>query len=1049
MDRIQSLKIIKNTFENKFEKEVFIKFIIELLNLKSEVISDSGIAFNLTTIPNTYKPYIDSFEKVTSYHQNGSILDILIIRLQKHTSIERARTMQRNFIAWYLKGGCDGDAKDAALAAFVSPDEKDWRFSLIKMDYSVTEDKKGAAKLIEQFSPAKRWSFLVGSNEKSHTAQAQLIEIISRDDQDIRISELEEAFSVEKVTKEFFTKYRELFFKTKDALDEIVDKDIKVKSDFESKNISTVDFAKKLLGQIVFLYFLQKKGWFGVLRDADWGTGSKNFIRELFNGKHCNYNNFFNDILEPLFYEALRYDRSHDDGYYSKFNCKIPFLNGGLFDPIGDYDWSKTDIKLPNNLFSNTEPMNEGDIGTGILDIFDRYNFTVQEDEPLEKEVAVDPEMLGKVFENLLEVKDRKSKGTYYTPREIVHYMCQQSLSNYLFTELEGKIEKDEIEFLIQYSGNIGENLDDVKKLKLDIPSEISENALQIVKKLEDIKVCDPAVGSGAFLVGMMSEIIRTINVLSKYKSGPYKSIYGLKRDCIENSLYGVDIDKGAVEIAKLRLWLSLVVDEDDIKKIKPLPNLDYKIVCGNSLQKVEVNLFNQNAFNQLEKIKPIYFNETNLNKKRDYKKQIDELITEVTNGYKEFDFEVYFSEIFHKKNGFNIVIANPPYGIVFDKTFKKLYEKYFPSFKRNNDIYIAFYEKGLQLVKESGFLTYISPNTFLNGDYFKDFRSSLVLNTEIIMITDYKGLSIFADPTVFVCIFICEKVKNPSLPYNYIYKIADTSIKQREEHKVTVKNLSSCKFKPTNLILDKIYSHKNISIIDDLFLVKDVGFNYWTVGKGKKRDGNSIGNRIFYRGIQLNQNDIPFLKGRDIERYRYTKPNNFLKYDYKKYLNNNDIFRYSQNFFEFTPKIIYRQTSSNIIATIDYDSLFLDKTVHLIIPKNNNIEVDLLFLLALLNSKFINYIYFYISQETKGRVFSQVKTTYIKQIPIRICHKDNQKIFIEIVNKILKIKKDEDYLMSLSKQKTVKQYENQIDLMVYKLYDLSVDEIEIVENFN
>ncbi|GAF98108.1 unnamed protein product, partial [marine sediment metagenome] len=201
--------------------------------------------------------------------------------------------------------------------------------------------------------------------------------------------------------------------------------------------VNTIDFAKKLLGQVVFLYFLQKKGWFGVERDAEWGTGTKHFLRELFDKKHGDYNNFFNDVLEHLFYDALRDDRSYNDYYYGRFNCKIPFLNGGLFDPIGGYDWVHTDILLPNELFSNQNKTKESDTGNGILDIFDRYNFTVKEDEPLEKEVAIDPEMLGKVFENLLKVKDRKSKGSYYTPREIVHYMCQQSLIKYLYTELK------------------------------------------------------------------------------------------------------------------------------------------------------------------------------------------------------------------------------------------------------------------------------------------------------------------------------------------------------------------------------------------------------------------------------------------------------------------------------------------------------------------------------------------------------------------------------------------------------------------------------------
>ncbi|GAI39138.1 unnamed protein product, partial [marine sediment metagenome] len=249
---------------------------------------------------------------------------------------------------------------------------------------------------------------------------------------------------------------------TKETLDELISKDSKIRSDFKTKNINTVDFSKKLLGQIVFLYFLQKKGWFGVARDADWGTGPKNFLRELFDGKHGKYKNFYNDILEPLFYEALRNDRSYDDDYYRLFNCKIPFLNGGLFDPINNYDWVHTDINLPDDLFSNEIITKERDKGTGILDIFDRYNFTVKEDEPLEKEVAVDPEMLGKVFENLLEVKDRKSKGTYYTPREVVHYMCQQSLINYLATEMEEKVSKDDIEKLIKYGEQFGENNTDL-----------------------------------------------------------------------------------------------------------------------------------------------------------------------------------------------------------------------------------------------------------------------------------------------------------------------------------------------------------------------------------------------------------------------------------------------------------------------------------------------------------------------------------------------------------------------------------------------------------
>ena len=215
-------------------------------------------------------------------------------------------------------------------------------------------------------------------------------------------------------------------------------KDKAIRDEFASKNVNTVDFAKKLMGQIVFLYFLQKKGWLGVAKGKDWGTGPHDFLRRMADGGFGKYGNFFNDILEPLFYDTLATDRGHE-AWCDRFKCRIPFLNGGLFEPLGDYNWSKIDIHLPNRLFTNADYVDEGVTGTGVLDVFDRYNFTVNEAEPLEKEVAIDPEMLGKVFENLIEENRRKGLGAYYTPREIVHYMCQESLVNYLDDGCEHK----------------------------------------------------------------------------------------------------------------------------------------------------------------------------------------------------------------------------------------------------------------------------------------------------------------------------------------------------------------------------------------------------------------------------------------------------------------------------------------------------------------------------------------------------------------------------------------------------------------------------------
>jgi hypothetical protein len=581
MDKLASQKIVRETFQDAFDRGRFIHFCKNLLN----TIDTSRASSASSQIPEAYKNFINKYERIGTYTDLAhNQIDVLIVHLQRETSLERARTAQRNFVARYLK---EGDQRDAGLVAFVSPNSADWRFSLVKMDYKFEEGKGGTIKVKEEFTPARRWSFLVGAHENSHTAQSWLAPLVEDDENNPTIAELEEAFNIEKVTDEFFRKYKELFLRTDETLHHLLEENPLIRKDFANKHVNPVDFSKKLLGQIVFLYFLQKKGWFGVERDAPWGSGPKNFLRQAF--KKCR-GNFFNDVLEHLFYEALAKEDREDD-YYGKFNCRIPFLNGGLFDPINGYDWLHTDILFPNDLFSNTQMTPEGDTGDGILDVFDRYNFTVKEDEPLEREVAVDPEMLGKVFENLLDVKDRKSKGTYYTPREIVHYMCERSLINSLVTELTYIVPREEVEQLIIH----GEPFDDTitgsnnyatsaNALRPALPERTCKNATLIDKKLADIKICDPAMGSGAFLVGMMSEIVRVRCILSQFISEHNRTAYKFKRDCIQNSLYGVDIDPSAVEIAKLRLWLSLVVDEDDIKRIKPLPNLDYKIMQGNSL---------------------------------------------------------------------------------------------------------------------------------------------------------------------------------------------------------------------------------------------------------------------------------------------------------------------------------------------------------------------------------------------------------------------------------------------------------------------------------
>jgi hypothetical protein len=1132
MEKDFARKLVKDVLEYNFERRRFAYLIRELLNHIEET---PQTVYRGNYIPDAYEGYIKTLDRVGKYEDpDKKKIDILVVHLKKEASLERARTMQRNFVAWYLNGSRGGVLKDAALVAFVSPAQEDWRFSFVKMEYKLAETLKGV-RAREEFTPARRYSFLVGRNETSHTAQSRLVPILLNDEHNPTLKELEDAFGIEKVTREFYEKYRELFLKLKESLEEIVQKDKKIKADFEAKNVDTVDFAKKLLGQIVFLYFLQKKGWFGVKRGQPWGEGSRHFLRELFDKKHGNYKNLFNDILEPLFYEALRLERPGD--YYSRFDCRIPFLNGGLFDPINEYDWVDTDILLPNELFSNTEKTKQGDIGTGILDVFDRYNFTVKEDEPLEKEVAIDPEMLGKVFENLLEVKDRKSKGTYYTPREIVHYMCQQSLINYLDTAVNAEkkpivpekprqdkffgepesqqmslrtafIQKEDIAFLIQHGQSILEHDKRVetegketKRYPYRMSQSIRENAVALDNALESIRICDPAVGSGAFLVGMMHEIVNARSVLSTYLNGSKNRMpYNFKRDAIQNCLYGVDIDPGAVEIAKLRLWLSLIVDEEDIRHIKPLPNLDYKIICGNSLLGVERNLLNHHLLNKLEELKPIYFNETNARKKQDYKEQIDELIEKITNSHRDFDFEVYFSEVFHGKGGFDITIANPPY--VEHKKLKKvssLLKNRYQTYSGTTDLYVYFYEKGLNLLKNAGVLTFISSNKFMRTSYGAKLRG-LLAEHKIQQIVDFTKIHVF-DALVASCIMVVSKEKDG---HDVVVSFADDTITDFG----SVDNFIRRK----HILINSERLGDNIWQLEDTEKIK----LKTKIERGCKKINELKGVKIF-RGVTTGCNesfvvdrhtahsfvkDDPdskqvikrLLQGRNIRKWAYKPSSEFLLFvpwhfplhtdrkivgastkaetefkklfpsiykhllRFKEKLENRNkeetgkryewyaLQRCAASYYpEFEKeKIIWGLTADKWAFAYDDKKHYLPSNGYILTSE----RIPLKYLLALLNSNLIRFYFGFVGIMTAGGAFT-LKHETIGELPIKDVSAPEQKPFISTVDKILAITKDDDYLENSTKQAKVKDLEKQINQMVYKLYELTDDEIKIVEGEN
>lgn len=1121
MDISNAKNLIANTFENKFDKVQFRNFIINLLDKINET---KAFSVGQAQVKEAFRKYVLSYQRIGQYtDKKGNIIDALIVHLNDKCSLDRSRTFLRNFVADYMRT----KGKENALVAFYRDNSADWRFSFVKLEISLKQDDKGNVKVANEYTPAKRYSYLVGELEPNHTAQSRLVELLVKEYP--TLEEIEEAFNVEKVSKEFFAQYKELFLQLVDNLKDIRSKDDRINFEFTTRCITEANFCKKLLGQLVFLYFIQKKGWLGVPKGANWGEGDKQFLRHTFEKALTEGKNFFNDYLEPLFYNALA-NGERDEQIFDLLECKIPFLNGGLFEPLNGYDWVNTDIQFKNDIFSNTEKNKIGDTGTGILDVFDRYNFTVKEDEPLEKEVAVDPEMLGKVFEELLEVQDRKSKGAFYTPREIVHYMCQESLINYLATELNASedvdfdgLTKQDLADFIHHSDQISdrEAIASQKEkstsvYKHIISENIRKNAEVIDKALADIKICDPAIGSGAFPVGMLNEIVRARIALvdSGYlPQAKKRSVYEYKRQAIQNSIYGVDIESGAVEIAKLRLWLSLVVEEDNIKNIKALPNLDYKIVQGNSLLDLYNVIIPDNLQTRFNELTDLLFDETSKQKKKQYQAELEKIKEEVFRIAKSlgcnatFDFRFFFHEVF-KKDGFDVVIANPPY--VGEKGHKELFEpikkcslKEF--YLGKMDLFYFFFHLALNLLKNKGQCAFITTNyyiTALGAKYLRrDFKERAILKELI----NFNELKIFESALgQHNLITILQKGHNPDVlcklvnvnrkgfldnSFDNIVSGTDKEtnyhlLKQSELYEGTenyIRIFKEDENSELSIILDKIKSNNDIlgnicnvnqGIVTGADCITEKHIQKYNLLQSKGT-GVFVLNNIEVKNSFLENNFIkPMFKNSSINRY-YTKqitqenliyfskkePENNLKniitylLPYKKLLSTR---REAQNgsirWFDLwwsrnpqifkSPKIVAPQRSkTNTFGYNECEWYAASDVFFITEPKP---EYQLKYILALLNS-YLYYIWLYNRGKRKGETLELIAKP-LSEIPIKKVDENLQNKFVSVVDKILAITQTDDYLENQEKQNAVKEYEKQIDVMVYKLYDLTYEEVLTID---
>ena len=430
----------------------------------------------------------------------------------------------------------------------------DWRFTYCRMG---ANDKDS--------TDSKRYTFLLGPGQSCRTVAENFLKLAEKRE-NIEIVDIERAFSVEALSDEFFSKYKaqyekfvcfitgKKYVKNGNKYEEkVINDPHPVMYEAFNKDDKLVrDYIKQMLGRITFLHFLQKKGWMGVPEGGQWGEGDLQFMRNLFiHATDEQKDNFLDAVLEPLYDKGLDTDRNANNDLFDTgvaleqgSRVRIPYLNGGLFERNS---LDEIPTRFPADYFSE------------LFEFFYQYNFTIDENDPSEAQVGVDPEMLGRIFENLLE--DNKDKGAYYTPKEIVRYMCRQSLIAYLQTDVESEADREAIsQFVGKYDASL-------------LPAPL---VLDIDERLKEVKVCDPAIGSGAFPMGMLKEIFLCRGAIENFDKAA-----DIKRHIIQNNIYGVDIERGAVDIARLRFWLSLVVDEESPET---LPNLDFKIMQGNSL---------------------------------------------------------------------------------------------------------------------------------------------------------------------------------------------------------------------------------------------------------------------------------------------------------------------------------------------------------------------------------------------------------------------------------------------------------------------------------
>jgi hypothetical protein len=844
----------------------------------------------------------------------------------QHGNVARKRVGLRNLVRSFINP--NWGEFDAALVVFDSGSV--WRLSFVC-------DIKG------ENTAAKRFTYVFGESDNYYNTPVGRFDALQRNG--ISFENIKDAFSVERLNKDFFNGYKERY--------------VKFLNHINDDTKENRDYVKKLLGRLVFLQFLQKKGWLGVpANQQGWNGGDKFYLNHLIERNEGN-DRLLSDVLEPLFFNTLN-ERRVGDLADSRLgdSIKIPYLNGGLFDKD---ELDKKDIDFPYDYFKE------------LMDFFAMYNFTIDENDPEDSEIGIDPEMLGHIFENLLE--DNKDKGAFYTPKEIVQYMSKESVAQYLKSNTPEELHTA-IDSLI-------------KQRVVEPVLQNKENARLVNKTLVVVKVCDPAIGSGAFPMGVLNVLFDCRHLLYGFIGKNEDFSYAkVKRDIIQNNIYGVDIEKGAVDIARLRFWLALVVDENEPQ---PLPNLDYKIMCGDSLlhrfpldapfQNVLKDYNQKNGthytlddyrqwvydytdisdhtqkdyFRQrIEDIKHAFKTELsdkekgkiakvrgtieNLKmedlfggKRKENEKKIKALQKELKTleqQREEIESNIIYDQAFEWRfefpalldeagnfTGFDIVIGNPPFlriqGIrKVNPIFADYLSNHYKSATGSFDLYVTFVEMGLNIINRNGIVNFIMPTKWTNSAFGKGLRQFIfdtksyykIINFgayQVFNASTYTGLQWFKPNSMYMRYIELNKdlSSNEELK-QFLDSLSDDNAtiigdeKLRDGQWVLTNNiiadiLNKLEQHPRRIkdVFDRIFCGLQTSKDDVYFLYECKIDNRYVVGKSKQ-----LG-----RKVQIETGLVkPLLKGEDVHRYDTIKTDRYVIFPYK--IENGKAILYTEN---------------------------------------------------------------------------------------------------------------------------------------------------------